>query len=227
MFMGEEQAGGTGRREPTVYRPLPRSRWSTMTSTYAVRGAVAGHHRPLCVRALRVRTPRIPRTGTHSGVGAVMPTIHGYFVTLTCADGDRSFGLLTSRVCGEGAHVGGCPLPLSPGAGRVSVVAAEGRRERERGTVPGGVGDLGQAEIAGAQVVAGEGHPPFGQVLHGGLAERLAEGPCEGGSGQAADRGEFGNGPRAGRVLVHGLKRRAQPRVRGRSVPARRGRTVA
>jgi AcrR family transcriptional regulator len=59
-------------------------------------------------------------------------------------------------------------LPL---ARRLSVVPAERRGEGVRRGVAGAVGDLGEGQLAGPQVVAGEGHPPVGQVLHGRLAE--------------------------------------------------------
>jgi AcrR family transcriptional regulator len=59
-------------------------------------------------------------------------------------------------------------LPLAWG---LSVVSAEGRCEGVRRGVTGAAGDLGEGQLAGPQVVAGEGHPPVGQVLHGRLAE--------------------------------------------------------
>jgi hypothetical protein len=48
-------------------------------------------------------------------------------------------------------------LPL---ARRLSVVPAERRGEGVRRGVAGPVGDLGEGQLAGPQVVAGEGHPP-------------------------------------------------------------------
>jgi hypothetical protein len=59
-------------------------------------------------------------------------------------------------------------LPL---ARRLSVVPAERRGEGMRRGVAGPVGDLGDGQLAGPQVVAGEGHPPVGEVLHWRLAE--------------------------------------------------------
>jgi hypothetical protein len=50
-------------------------------------------------------------------------------------------------------------LPL---ARRLSVVSAECRGEGIRRGVAGPVGDLGHGQLAGPQVVAGEGHPPVG-----------------------------------------------------------------
>lgn len=37
------------------------------------------------------------------------------------------------------------------------------------------MGDGREGELAGAEVVAGQGHPPVGQVLHRGLAQGVAE----------------------------------------------------
>jgi len=59
-------------------------------------------------------------------------------------------------------------LPL---ARRLSVVSAERRGEGVRRGVAGQVGNLGEGQLAGPQVVAGEGHPPVCEVLHGRLAE--------------------------------------------------------
>jgi len=59
-------------------------------------------------------------------------------------------------------------LPL---ARRLSVVSAERRGEGIRRGVAGPAGDLGHGQLAGPQVVAGKGHPPVGQVLHGRLTE--------------------------------------------------------
>jgi hypothetical protein len=59
-------------------------------------------------------------------------------------------------------------LPL---AWRLSVVPTERRGEGVRRGVAGPAGDLGEGQLAGPQVVAGEGHPPVGEVLHGRLAE--------------------------------------------------------
>lgn len=73
-------------------------------------------------------------------------------------------------------------LPLPPGSGRAPVMAPEGGGERIGRAVAGQVGDLGQVHIAVAQVVAGQGHPPIRQILHGSLAERVAERPCESGA---------------------------------------------
>ena len=59
-------------------------------------------------------------------------------------------------------------LPL---ARWLAVVPAERGGEGVRRCVAGPAGDLGDGQLAGPQVVAGEGHPPVGQVLHGRLAK--------------------------------------------------------
>ncbi len=51
-------------------------------------------------------------------------------------------------------------LALLPLARRLSVVPAERRGEGVRRGVAGPAGDLGEGQLAGPQVVAGEGHPP-------------------------------------------------------------------
>jgi hypothetical protein len=77
------------------------------------------------------------RNGTRLvGCGGTSPTMNGL----------RRSGQLAS-------------LPL---ARRLSVVSAERRGEGIRRSVAGPVGDLGQGQLAGPQVVAGEGHPPVG-----------------------------------------------------------------
>src|ERR1700728_1712082 len=83
----------------------------------------------------------------------------------------------------------------SPRSWWLAVVASERGRESVRRSIADCAGDVRHGEIAVAQVVAGEGHSPVGQVLHGSLAEGAAKGPGEGCSGQAADRGEFGDRP--------------------------------
>lgn len=52
----------------TVYRPLHLPEADPLTSAYALRGAIVGHRRPLCVRACRARGRCGARTGT-DGVG--------------------------------------------------------------------------------------------------------------------------------------------------------------
>ena len=59
-----------------------------------------------------------------------------------------------------------------------------------RGHVSSAVGDLSEAEFPRAQMVAGEGHTPVGQVLHRCLAQRLLK--CSGkgrtGTGRSSRR---------------------------------------
>ncbi|HEX2744903.1 MAG TPA: hypothetical protein VHN16_10940, partial [Streptosporangiaceae bacterium] len=74
---------------------------------------------------------------------------------------------------------------MPPGPGRDAVVAAEGGRERVRRAISDRGGDVREAEFAGAQVVAGEGHPPLREVLQRGLPERAPEDSRECGPGQA------------------------------------------
>jgi hypothetical protein len=71
-------------------------------------------------------------------------------------------------------------LVSSPTAGGLSVTALKRRGERVRGGVDGAVGDLREGQLAGAQVVPGEGHAPLGEVLHRRLAERVLKGSREG-----------------------------------------------
>jgi hypothetical protein len=76
--------------------------------------------------------------------------------------------------------VGAGQLTLPPRPRRLSVVATEGCGEGVGRAVAGEVGDVREGQLAGAQVVSGESHPPVGQVLHGCLAEPLSEGSREG-----------------------------------------------
>jgi hypothetical protein len=80
---------------------------------------------------------------------------------------------IPSRTRPAGHFSAGCCLP--PGPGRGAVVAAEGSRERVRRAISDRGGDVREAEFAGAQVVAGESHPPLREVLQRGLPERVPE----------------------------------------------------
>src|ERR1700677_3860122 len=79
---------------------------------------------------------------------------------------------------------------LSPSAGRRTVVAPERGGEGVRGAIAGAAGYLGEAEVARAQMVSGEGHPPLGEILDRRLAESLLEYPGEGRPGETAEGSE-------------------------------------
>lgn len=102
------------------------------------------------------------------------------------------------------------------------MVALKRRGERVRGGVTDLVGDLREGQLAGAEVVPGESHAPLGQILHGRLTESLLKGSREGRSRKAAEGGELGYRPPAGRVGVHGTKRSGQAGVGRGLIPARR-----
>jgi hypothetical protein len=59
-------------------------------------------------------------------------------------------------VGGRRAGGGAGQLVAAPGAGSLLVVALEGGGERVRRAVAGLFGDLGEGQVAGAQVVAGK-----------------------------------------------------------------------
>ena len=109
-----------------------------------------------------------------------------------------------------------------PTAGGLPVVASKRRGERVRGGVAGAVGNLRKGQLAGAQVVPGEGHAPLGEVPHRRLAESVLKGSREGRSRKAAEGGELGHRPPMGRVGVHGAKGHAEAGVGSGSIPARR-----
>jgi hypothetical protein len=111
---------------------------------------------------------------------------------------------------------------LPPSAGRLTVVAPERGGEGVRGAVAGAAGYLGEAEVARAQVVSGEGHPPLGEVLDRRLAESLLEYPGEGRPGETAEGSEFSHGPWVGGVGVDGAECGVQARICRGLIPARR-----
>ena len=113
-------------------------------------------------------------------------------------------------------------VALSPAAGWLTVVASERGGEGVRGGVAGTPCYLGEAEVGGAEMVSGEGHAPLGEVLHRGLTEGVLECSGEGGSGETAEGGEFGNGPWMGRVGMDGSEGWVQARIRRSLIPALR-----
>lgn len=85
-------------------------------------------------------------------------------------------------------------LPL-PGPGGLAVMAAEGGGERVGRVVADAAGDACHAEVIGAQMVSGQGHPPVGHVPHRGPTEDVTVVAGEGRPGQTAERGESGHRP--------------------------------
>ena len=102
------------------------------------------------------------------------------------------------------------------------MVSSERGSERVHGGVAGAVGYLGEAEVAGAQMVSGEGHAPVGEILHRCLAESLLECSGEGRPGETAEASEFRHGPRMAGVGVDGAERRVQTLIGRGLIPARR-----
>jgi hypothetical protein len=113
-------------------------------------------------------------------------------------------------------------VALPPPAGRLTMVAPEGRGEGVRGGVAGAGGYLGEAKVAGAQVISGEGHSPLGEVLDRRLAESVLECSGEGRPREAAEGSEFGHCPWAGGVGVDGAEGWVQARICRGLIPARR-----
>ena len=111
-------------------------------------------------------------------------------------------------------------MVVSPTTGRLTVVSSERGGERVRGGVAGAVGYLGEAEVAGTQVVSGESHAPLGEVLHRCLAESPLECSGESRSGEAAEVGEFGHSPRMARVGVDGAERWVETPIGRGLIPA-------
>src|SRR5512133_1678693 len=120
--------------------------------------------------------------------------------------GSEDVDVIGGRRSGGGAS----ELLPAPESGGVLVVAVEGRGECVGRAVAGEFGDLGEGQVAGPQVVAGESHAPVGQVLHRGLTEGPRKNAREGRPGQSTDGGELGHRPGAGGVLVHSLQGRAE-----------------
>ena len=111
-------------------------------------------------------------------------------------------------------------MVLSPSAGRLTMVAAERGGEGVGGAVAGAAGYLGEAEVARAQMISGEGHPPLGEVVNRRLAEGLLECPGEGRPGETAEGSESGNGPWVAGVGVDGAERGVQARICRGLIPA-------
>src|ERR1700722_15511619 len=118
---------------------------------------------------------------------------------------------------------GGAQCVFLPAPWWFSVVAAERGGERVDGGVADLGGDLVQGCLLGEQEVAGEGHPPAGEVLHGGLAEGLVEDAGEGGAGQVAQPGQLVDGPGLPGAGVDRLKGGGEPGGGGGTEPRRAG----
>ena len=100
------------------------------------------------------------------------------------------------------------------------MVSSERGSERVNGGVADTVGYLGEAEVAGAQVVSGEGHAPLGEILHRCLAQSVLECPGERRPGETAEASEFGHGPGMAGFGVDGAERRVQALIRRGLIPA-------
>jgi hypothetical protein len=107
------------------------------------------------------------------------------------------------------------------------MVASERGGESVRGGVARAAGYFGEAVVAGAQVVSGEGHAPLGEVLHRRLAEGLLEYAGEGRPGETAEGSEFGNSPLVRGVGMDGSECWVQALICRGLIPAWRLRALA
>jgi hypothetical protein len=139
-----------------------------LTSTDALRGATAGHHRPLCVRWPRVapgsRALEIHGRAWTARVGAVMPTVHPAFGSDlafqdACSISSSPSSPGSDSVWASGRlGIEGVGDPLVRGVS-LPVDAMSVDLQQDRDAVPGGLGEWNHRPAIASSVPPVNDHP--------------------------------------------------------------------